>query len=728
MRNILDLIRRDLRHAVRNVMAIIVMAGLVLIPSLFTWFNVIASWDPFGNTGSLKVAVASTDTGYKSDLVPLRVNVGEQVLSALRANDDLDWVITTKDDAVDGTRSGEYYAAIVLPPSFSADMMTFYAADAERTRIDVYTNEKKNALAPKITGQGAEGVSSQIGTSFARTLGDVALALISSMSDYLSDADTQAALTRVEARLGDLSARLRSGGQTADMFARLMESSVPLARGASSLVAAGGEAFADTSDAVGGGVQAAATVKSTLEDASRALAEALAATAGGYDAVARQVEELFTAAGASSAAQAQALGTLSARVQQQIDRYATLRSTVADEVAPRLPASAQPAVQTVIARLDEAIARQQAVRDRLDQAQQDLATGTQTWQGARQGVTDAIAEAKRAIEGAARAYDEGLRTQLDRLSATLATVGADVSAVREDLSGASSRLSGSSGSVLSALTSAQTTAQQLAASLRTAADTVGEVQRAVAKAADTGDLSEISKVIGPDPGVLATSLAEPVRVDRVAVFPVVSFGAGMAPLYTVLALWVGALLMTVTIRVDVDDDVLPGRAVLTPTQRYLGRYGIFALTGLAQSTLLTLGLIVFVQVEPAHPLLLVLAGWVISFVFTLVIYTAVVAFGNAGKALSVLLLVIQISGSGGAYPLQLLPAWFQGISPFLPATYAVGALRSAIAGDYQGDFWVSSGTLALFVLPALLLGLVLRRPLIAVNRGLVEALESTKLM
>jgi len=723
MRSILGLIRRDIRHAARNVMAVIVMAGLVLIPSLFTWFNVIASWDPFGNTGSLKVAVASTDTGYKSDLVPIRVNVGEQVLSALRANDDLDWVVTTKDEAIDGTRAGEYYAAIVLPPSFSADMMTFYAADAGRTRIEVYTNEKKNALAPKITGQGAEGVSSQIGTSFAQTLGDVALALISSMSDYLSDADTQAALTRVEARLGDLSAHLRSGGQTADMFSRLMESSVPLATSASSLVAAGGDAFADTSDAVGGGVQAATTVKSTLENASRMLAETLAATAGSYDAVARQMDELFTAADASNAAQAQALDTLAARVQQQIDRYAALRGTMADEVEPRVPESARPAVQAVIARLDEAIARQQAVRDRLDQAQQDLIAGNQASQGARQGVVDAVAEAKRAIQDAERAYDEGLRTQLDRLSATLATLGADVAAIREDLAGTSSRLSASSGSVLSALTGAQRVAQNLAESLRKAADTIGEVQRAVAKAADTGDLSEISKVIGPDPGVLATSLAEPVRVDRVAVFPVASFGAGMAPLYAVLALWVGALLMTVTIRVDVDDD-----AALTPSQSYLGRYGIFALTGLGQSTLLTLGLIVFVQVEPAHPLLLILAGWVISLVFTLIVYTAVVAFGNAGKALSVLLLVIQISGSGGAYPLQLLPAWFQGISPFLPATYAVGALRSAIAGDYQGDFWVSLGMLSLFVLPALLLGLVLRRPLISVNRGLVKALESTRLM
>lgn len=728
MKNILHLTLRDGRRATSNVMAIIVIFGLVVIPSLFTWFNVIASWDPFANTKNLKIAVASTDDGYKSDLVPIPVNVGEQVLSALRANDDLDWVITTKKDAVDGTRSGEYYAAIVLPPSFSADMMTFYADGAERTRIELYTNEKKNALAPKITGQGAEGVSAQISEAFTKTLGDVALGLISSMSDYLADADTQAALTRVEARIGGIEAQFRSGAHTVEAFSRLIESSVPLVESASSLVSAAGGAFQDTSDAVGGGIDSIRSLKSTLQKAAGALADALSATEKSYDAVGQRIDELYRSLGSLSGDRVQAINALADRVQLQIDQYKAVRNTLVTEVGPKLPASAQADFDVVVARLDDAIARQQAVHDRLVQAAKDVAAGNDSAQRSHQEITAAIAEAEKAIRDAKSAYDTGLRTQLDKLSSTLSTIADDIAGVREDLSGASSRLSGASGSVLSALTEAQEATRSLAASMTATADRLSEVQSAVSKAADTGDLSEISKVIGPDPGVLATSLAEPVRVDRTAVFPVAGFGAGMAPLYTILALWVGALLMTVTIRVDVNGDTLPDRPELSPTEKYLGRYGIFGLVGLAQSTLLTLGLILFVRIEPAHPFLLILAGWVTSLVFTLIIYTAVVAFGNAGKALSVLLLVIQISGSGGAYPLQLLPAWFQGISPFLPATYAIGAMRSAIAGVHNGDFWIALGMLVLFVLPALLLGLVLRRPLIAVNRGLVEALESTKLM
>ncbi len=202
----------------------------------------------------------------------------------------------------------------------------------------------------------------------------------------------------------------------------------------------------------------------------------------------------------------------------------------------------------------------------------------------------------------------------------------------------------------------------------------------------------------------------------------------MTPLYTMLALWVGALLLSVVIRVDVPADALPPNQPLTPAQTYVGRYGIFGLVGFAQSTLLGVGLILFIQVEPAHPWLLMLAAWLMSLVFTMITYTLVVAFGNAGKALAVLLLVVQISSSGGAYPLEVLPQWYQNISPFLPATHAVNAMRPAIAGVHNGDYWVSLGWLSLFIVPTLLLGFVLRRPLIDFNQNLLRELESTKLL
>src|SRR5690606_10764358 len=136
----------------------------------------------------------------------------------------------------------------------------------------------------------------------------------------------------------------------------------------------------------------------------------------------------------------------------------------------------------------------------------------------------------------------------------------------------------------------------------------------------------------------------------------------------------------------------------------------------------------FVGVQPVYPLLLILAGWVMSLVFSIITYTLVLTFGEAGKALGVFLLVIQISSGGGAYPLSVLPQWFQNISPFVPVTHATDAVRSAIAGIYENDYWHSLGFLALFIVAALIVGLLVRVPLIPFNDKLGKALESTKLM
>ncbi|WEV42047.1 hypothetical protein OZX57_00580 [Bifidobacterium sp. ESL0682] len=104
MRTIWKLFTGDVRRITSNIISIIVLIGLVVIPALFTWFNVTASWDPFGNTKNLKFAVASVDEGYSSDLMPVKMKLGDQVIGQLRANSQLDWTFTTKDKAIEGTK------------------------------------------------------------------------------------------------------------------------------------------------------------------------------------------------------------------------------------------------------------------------------------------------------------------------------------------------------------------------------------------------------------------------------------------------------------------------------------------------------------------------------------------------------------------------------------------------------------------------------------------------
>ena len=144
---------RDVRQATRNVIAVIVAMGLVIVPALYAWYNIAASWDPYGNTKALKVAVANVDKGYKSDLMPITINVGETVTNTLRANHDLDWQFVDRAKAIDGVNSGEYYAALIIPKSFSSDMMTLFSPKIKHAKLEYYLNEKINPIAPHITDQ-----------------------------------------------------------------------------------------------------------------------------------------------------------------------------------------------------------------------------------------------------------------------------------------------------------------------------------------------------------------------------------------------------------------------------------------------------------------------------------------------------------------------------------------------------------------------------------------------
>ena len=189
----------DISHIKKNVIAMIVVLGLCVVPSLYAWFNIAASWDPYSNTNGLKVAVANTDEGYEGEILPLQINIGDTVISSLRENDQLDWTFTGKKDAVEGVKSGKYYAAIVIPKSFSQDMMSLFSEEMTHSDIIYYINEKENAIAPKVTDKGASAVQQQIDEIFVKTAAQVGLDLLDTISEVTSSDGAQAAAQNLTA-------------------------------------------------------------------------------------------------------------------------------------------------------------------------------------------------------------------------------------------------------------------------------------------------------------------------------------------------------------------------------------------------------------------------------------------------------------------------------------------------------------------------------------------------
>ncbi|MEC4176041.1 YhgE/Pip domain-containing protein [Adlercreutzia sp. R7] len=729
MSNVMRLFRADLKRLSANVMSIIIAVGLVIVPSLFAWYNIIACWNVFDNTGSLKVAVANTDEGYKSDLVPLRVNVGDQVVSALRANDQIDWVFTDEEDAIDGARSGRYYAAVVIPPSFSRDMLTFYTANVQHADIIYYTNEKKSAIAPKITDKGADSVSYQVNAVFAETLSEVSLSLAESVSSFAEDEDWDGRIAQVADHVREMADAVDDAASVLTLYCSLAQACQNLAQDSSALATSAAGAVDTTLSAATTRTDAVPGTVDALRDSGDALSSALAESAAGFDAVSSSIDRLFDAASRDMAGAVGDLRNHATTLDKQGALYRDAASSL-QALAPSLPESVRPQALAVVSRLNAVAAQTDAMAASLRGAADKLEAGSGDVSAERDAAKAQAAEARQSIQSLKSDYDANVKPGL-------AALADDARAMAESMGAITGNLSGVGADLASSADSASQVMGDTAAKITATTDKLHEVSkdlRAMAVDIDaalaTGDRGALRDVLGADASVLSKALAAPVALDRVAVYPVENFGSAMAPLYTTLALFIGSLLILVVIRPRPSAAELAAAGIgnAKPRQVFFGRFGVMAAISLAQTTVMALGNLFFLQVQVANVVEFLVCFWGAGLVFTFIIYALVVAFANLGKAIAVLLLIIQVTGCGGSFPLQLLPGFVQALSPWLPATHVVNAMRTAMMGGAGAEFWLQMGQLALFLIPAALLGLVLRKPLAKFMEWYVEEVESSKLV
>lgn len=727
MRNIWTIFRNDMKRLSMNVMSVIIVAGLVLMPSIFTWYNVIACWNVFDNTGNLTVAVANVDEGYQSDLVPLRVNVGEQVVSALRANDQIDWIFTTEEDAVDGARAGRYYAAVVIPASFSRDMLTFYSQDSEHAKIIYYANEKKSAIAPKITDKGADSVSYQVNEVFAETLSELALSIAQALGNYADQTDAQGRIAVLSDHVRDMADQMDQTSSVLVLYGSLADASAELVESSANLVSTARDEASQISTSASQETSSVSDLVDALKLSVEDLADSLEAASLGFSGMSDQIDALFDTAGENAASCAAQMRSQADALDAQRERYQAVIE-VLEGLREVVDASYAPALEQTISMMGATCDLLQATSDSLRSAAERLETGDVDVQGEREELKALMQTAEQSISEAKRSFEEDLKPAMADLAEDAATFAACVSDGAARLDAVSGELAGSAGSVSGVLATASSEIDATSASLGEVSEKLRALADGIDGALASGDVELLREILGSDVQSLARALAAPVGVERVAMFPSENFGSAMAPLYTTLALFIGSLLILVVVKPAVSERAQASLVCPRPFELFFGRFGVMAFISLLQTTLMGLGNLYFLQVQVAHPLLFMLCFWVAGLVFTLLIYALVAVFANLGKAVAVLLLIVQVTGCGGSFPLQLLPGFIQAISPFLPATHVVNAMRAAMFGVWGNDYWVQLGEVALFVIPALFIGLVLRGPLSKFMGWYVEKVEDSKLV
>lgn len=736
MRNIIAILKRDLSRIRGSVVALIVAVGLVIVPTLYAWFNIAGSWDPYGNTGNLKVAVANSDNGYMSDLIPVRVNIGDTVVSALRENDQLDWRFVSESDAVEGVRSGEYYAAVVIPENFSSRMMTVFSSDAEHAEIVYYENQKANAIAPRVTDKAASTVRQQIDETFAKTISDVGLATTSSLLEFMDGDQIAAYAGNLSGTLAGAITTLRDASGSVDEFAGLLQSSTGLLDSTSDLLASAGAANKDAEALVGDAKTGLSGMHDALDAAVAAINQSLKDSAGDYDAAAKAIDEAFGAADAHVSLTVTQLRDASADVAKraydmrdvQDNILAVERDVEGSNLPEKLKAELVQKIDIVANAVGNVANQQELLAKHLSDAAASLETGAADARAKAQAVKDGIAEAKGSIGGVKDSYNATLKQQISDLSDAVADVARRGSDMADDLGATVTDLSHAASALSDDLAGAHEVLAGASADLVSAADDLQRLKEGLDTAVTSGDLDRVRELIGSDPAALADALAAPVALDRQAVYHIKNYGSAMAPFYTTLSIWVAGIVLAAMLKANVDEADVKALGNPRLHELYLGRYAFFALLAFAQATLVCAGDLLFFGIQCEHPFQFMLVGWLAGFVFSNMIYTLTVSFGDIGKAIAVVLLVMQVAGSGGTFPIEMTADFFQAVYPFLPFTHAINAMHAAMAGAYGMEFWIELGTLSLYLIPSLALGLVFRRPVIRANRWIIEKLEETKLM
>lgn len=733
MENIIQIFKDDVRGLGKNILALVIALGLCVIPSLYAWFNIYSNWDPYANTGNVSIAVASSDAGYTKD-DGTYVNMGDAVIEQLEENDKLGWTFpATPQDAIDGVYSGEYYAALIMEEDFSQSMYDCLANGMEHPKILYYENEKKNAIAVKITDSGTSSLQQSINQEFT----EVVVTALAENLDTIAGDDDGSLYNQLLTQLNSVNDNLLSYNALLSSFIEcntsLSDTVLDMKTVVSKLTStmnsinstantAKSEAKA-AADKLQSGVNTASNVANTAIGVKlNKMAVAVTAANNAVNVAQQQLAKnenptLIADSLNSTASNMSTISSTALDLANDLEQYKgngvddqivnlqdrlknmSARASAAKEAASKAANTSKKVELTAGAIAD---ANRQIISAGIDQAVAQIPSLNQEIYG---DLSSKVQQAAGSVN-----------SSIDR------TVNALPSGQSVDVSGMGDVLDGISASLLAgndALAGTQTI-------LSNATDKLTNIITQLESVSDGEQYQKLMEVMENDPSLYGEFLSQPVTVTTQPVYETTNYGSAVTPFYTTLALWVGAIILVSLMKVK----VVPKGSYQNAKdyELFFGRYILFFLLGQLQSLICVYGDLNLLGVQCHEPGKLYLISAVTSFTFTLMIYTLTISFGDIGKAFAVVIMVIQIAGSSGTYPIELLPDIFQAIYRYFPFPYAINAMRETISGMYENDYSIYMGQLLIFAVASLVVGLVIRKPFMKVNHFIEERMEDTQLM
>ena len=711
MKNILKIFRNDLKGISRNILVLVIVIGLCALPALYAWFNIYANWDPYGNTGNIAIAVVNLDEGWTKD-DGTTVNMGDGVVESLKQKDTIGWkFLNSEDKAVEGVKSGKYYSALVIDEQFTYSMYHGVAQNIENPKITYYLNDKKNAVATKITDSAASTVKASINKQFIQVLAEQVFTETNSISSEMSQKDSVGQfITKLEAVSDNLK-------QYDEMITTFMDGNAALSKVSDETSGA----LVEGQDKISAGNDKLEQSKKDLSSTQTSFNEFNENIKSTLNSIEASINSISTQIGDAKLTQdAQTLQNDMKNISQTSQQLKSDIDGLKDDIDIVKPGDKSGKFDLVDGNLQIIKDQVQSILDSTGSV--DLSGATENSVETLQGILSTLSST---VSSLSATYSNQIAPQVNDMLSSMSTTLDSVQNTLDNLSQTAGSMSEVFNGVGNTLDVLNMSMSQLQGIIGSTSEKINSTLNKLHEASEDEKVEIIINLLSGDPESLGRFFSEPVQVSDNYIYEIANYGSGVAPFYTTLAIWVGMTILVSLVKVNANTKELVDPR---PSQLYFGRYLTFFLLSQIQALIIVLGDLYILKIQCPHPVAFIATGAITSLTFSLLIYSLTISFGDIGKAAAVVIMVIQIAGSGGTYPIEALPSFFRAVYIFFPFPYAINSMRECIGGMYENTLGKCYIQLLLFCAASLMIGLIVRKPFIKLNHFIEKRMEDTEML
>ncbi|MDD3224814.1 MAG: YhgE/Pip domain-containing protein [Clostridium sp.] len=701
MKKIFNIFIRDIKNIVSNPAAIFIAIGLCILPSLYAWINIQACWNPYANTGNIPVAIVNEDEG--TQINGKSVNIGNQIVNELKKNKSINWVFVDSWQGNYGLNDGKYYSLIDIPTNFSSGLASLASSNPKKPDIIYKNNEKLNAIAAKITNVAKDNLAKQIKTQFVSTVNKETLGVIGSQAGNPEHAKAQ--IIQLKETLSETSDNLKStqkyigeansSSQYLQQYLNKLKNTLPKITDEITSLQKASDANKDLIN----------STKQTVDSTSTQLNNDIVQMQSLNNQIQNLLNELRainngTSTGNSTDIANQMVNLSNSEINllnSDIKDLQSINSIIQNS-----------SITNVINSLNSIVSLVSSESNNLNQIKSLVASGSpkDSINSATNNASNLSSSIANSMSVASNSFYSTALPVFDTTSNNLASSITNTNAVLEATKVLVPQLNALVDYGISTSKLSTNQANDLNSKLNSLEDKLNILSDKM-NSLSSEDIDQIIKIMKKNPNEVASFIASPLNIKQVDVYGEGVFGVGLTPFYTVLAIWVGALLCAALLTTKCKD--FEDGQKLNLIQKHFGKMLLFLMFSFIQTIIVTAGDKFILGVNPQNTPLFFGFAIASSITFTIIIFTLVSIFGNVGKAIVVVMMVFQIAGAGGIYPIQTNPKIFGILEPLWPFTYSIDGFREAIGGPIWPNVYKNLTALGIFAIIFLCL-VILKRP------------------